>query len=449
MSRRKKKPVAAMLAPKSPPQQPAGPRLWPLPSRIAGVRVTEDSALTLGSVWACVRVISETLAALPCGVYEYLPTGGRAERHDDPADWLLCCQANPEMSSFVWEETLLAWALTWGNGYAEIERDTAGRPVWLWPLTPDRVYPNRADVQLIQDEGLGREGIRPGDIVYRVENATTGPTFLPAANVFHLRGLGYDGLVGYSVIRMAARSIGLGISLEELAANFSANDSTPGGYLKFAGKLSEPARQNLRESWQRVHGGPYRRRTVAILEEGLDWQQAGLPPEDAQLVEQRQATPAEICRWFRVPPHKIADLSRATFSNITDQNEEFVTDCLTPWAVRFEAEANFKLFGRTNRGRRFVRHNFLSLLRGDVEKRSKYYQTMFDRGIFSVNDILRSEDMNPLGPEGDQHFVPLNMQTLAAAAQGTENGQSQGDATTDPGAAAAGGADSQLLEVPE
>ncbi len=373
------------------------------PNRVAGVRVTEDTALTLGAVYACVRVISEDLAGLPWRVMEKRPGGGSIDRPEDPADWLLQTQSSPETPAFQFRETILAHALTWGNGYAEIERDGAGRPHWLWILTPDRVCVDRA---------------ADGRVVYTVRNSGgTAPTVLEAEDVFHLRGLGFDGLVGYSVIQLAARSIGTGIALDQSTADLFANDSTPGGILKHPGRLSKPARDNLREGWDKRHQGPQNRRRVAILEEGMSWEQTGLPPGDAQLIEQRQFTPADICRWFRVKPHKIADLSRSTFSNIESENTSHVIDTLMPWARRLETEANIKLFGRTNRGLRYSKLNFNAFLRGDIASRNQFYNSMLDRGVFCINDVLSLEDRNPIGPDGDKRFVQVNMQLLETAGE--------------------------------
>lgn len=404
MARRRTQPQTEpqALAAQTDPPEPGdrGPNVLWISTRQAGVTVTEDTALTLGAVWACVRVIAETLAAMPWQAFEARPGGGRLRAADDPADALLHSRANPETPAFFWRETLLAHALTWGNGYAEIERDMAGRPAALWQLTPERVCPER--------DGRGR-------LYYDVSNERGPNVALPPEDVYHLRGLGYDGLVGYSVVRMAARAIGLGIALEETAARFSENDSTPGGLLKHPTRLDERARTNLRDSWNRIHQGPSKRRTVAILEEGMSWEQTGLPPEDAQLLESRQFTPAEICRWFRVPPHKIHDLTRATFSNIEHQSIDFVVDTLLPWATRLEAEADAKLFPLLRRGRRFSRINLLGLLRGDSTARAAFYTALFDRGILSINDVREKEDMNPIGPDGDKRFVPMNMQLLEKA----------------------------------
>lgn len=399
----KKKAVAKKLA----PDADVNPVETPY-SRIAlyrqpaGVRVDEETALTLGAVWACVRVISETIAGLPWGVFQKMPIG-RLRREGDPADWLISTQANPETSAFNWREMMLRSAAIWGNGYSEIERDGAGRPTWLWQLTPDRVCPER-------DER--------GVLVYRVRNGRGLPdTILAAEDMYHVPGPGFDGIVGYSVIRMAARTIGVGIGLDQSSASFFENDSTPGGILEHPARLSVTGAKNLRETWNAAHKGPNRRRTVAILEEGMKWHQTGLPPEDAQLIQARQLTPSEICRWFRVQPHKIADLTRSTNNNIEHQSIEFVTDTLMPWVRRLETEADIKFFGRTNRGTVFTRINMNGLLRGDTQTRSQFYQAMLDRGVFSINDVLELEDRNEIGPDGDKRFVPLNMQLLEKAGE--------------------------------
>lgn len=394
-----KKPTA--LAPKFSLPEPET-EIHFIPVRQAGVYVNEFSVLTLGAYWACIRVISETVAGLPFHVYRKRPGGGRDEQSNDPADWLLHFQANPETPAFQWRETVVAHALNWGNGYAEIERDMMGRPVWLWQITPDRVTPERDDF---------------GNLVYRVKNYGAEDTVLPSRDVFHLRGLGFDGLAGYSVARMAARAIGAGIALEEAVSAFFSNDATPGGVLKTPGKLDEVAMKNLAASWMKRHSGPNNRRMIAILEQGLEFQQMAADPRESQMAENRQLTPAEICRWFRVPPHKIGDLAKATFSNIEQQAIEFVTDAIMPWCQRLEAEANVKLFGRTNRGTVFAKLNLLGLLRGDSKARSEFYQSMLDRGVFDINEVRSWEDLNPIGSDGDKRFVQANMALLEDAGE--------------------------------
>jgi HK97 family phage portal protein len=368
-----------------------------VPPSPAGVRVTESSALTLAAVWACVKVISESIAVMSWQVLKRRQGKGADLDPAHVVHWLLHTQSNPETPAYHFRETLAAHALTWGNGYAEIERDMAGRPVWLHQLTPDRVQPIRT--------GSGRLG-------YDIWNPRQPNTVLDMDEVYHVKGLGFDGLQGYSVIAMARSTIGAGLAMESAGDSIFANDSTPGGVLEHPGKLSDDARKNLRESWERVHGGPKNKRRVAILEEGLKWSQTSLPPEDSQWIQAQQFTVEQVCRFFRVPPHKVQHLLRATFSNIEQQSIEFVVDCLLPWAKRLESEADIKLFGQKQRGTYFTKLNVNSLLRGDAESRGKFYTLMVDRGIFSVNDVLDLEDRNPIGADGDKRMIPLNMQPL-------------------------------------
>lgn len=426
-ARRRRNELAPNTAPGDPAERQNSTVIY---EKQAGVKVTQDTALTLGSLWACVRYIAGSLACLPWNVFKRLDNGGRERQSKNPIDWLISCQANPETPAFQFRETLLGHAITWGNGYAEIERDGAGRPVWLWQLTPDRVEVKRTS---------------GGRIVYDIRNPHEENTILDAADVFHVKGMGFDGLMGYSVVKMFARAIGLGIALEESAANFSQNDSTPGGVLKHPTRLTELARDNLRKSWQNRHGGVGRRRTVAILEENMDWKQTGLPPEDAQLIQQRQFTPSEMCRILGVPPHKAGDLTRSTFSNIEQQAIEAVTDCLMPWARRMESEADIKLFGIINRGTLYTKHNFNALLRGDTVARKDFYTAMLDRGVFSINDTLTFEDMNPIGSDGDKRFVPLNMQLLDQAGELGRAGDVRPAPTVDPGETPPSGATEKAL----
>ena len=369
------------------------PRRYITPMRQAGVQVTHDSAMTLPAVFACVRLISEDIAKLPWQAYR--KNGEMRERADNSrVEYLLNSRPNPEMTAFSFRELLVSWALTWGNGYAEIERDSGMRPIALWPLAPDRVEAKR------DDQG----------IYYEVTNDRGQKSLVNQSNMFHLHGLGYDGITGYSVIGYAARTVGLGIATDEFGASFFGNNTILGGYIKHPGALSDTAYGRLKEGiGQRK--GVKNAFGAEVLEEGMDWVQSGIPPEDAQFIETRKFTVNEIARWFRVPPHKISDLERATFSNIEEQEISYVNDTLMSWIVRLEQEAQSKLIGSRSIAD-YTKINIKGLLRGNAESRANYYREMRNMGVYSVNDIRALEDENPIGPEGDKRVVQMNMTTL-------------------------------------
>lgn len=360
----------------------------------SGVYVNSDSALCYSAVWGCVRVISETVAQLPWKTYQRT-AGGKKEIPGDrnTVAWLLHTQPNPESTAFRFKRQLVANALTWGNGYAEIERDASGRPLWLWPIHPERVKVVRDNV---------------GDVFYLVKNGSE-EVAIPAADMLHVRGIGDDDLVGTSIIAKAKQSIGLGLAMEQFGASFFGNGANMGGALMHPRVLSEAARSNLEDSMKKRAGGRNSLSTL-VLEEGMKYERIGIPPDDAQFLESRQFQIVEICRWFRVPPHKLADLSRATWNNIEHQSIEFVTDTVVPWTCNLEEEANLKLFGRQQRGVYYTKFSLGALLRGDTASRFAAYATGRQWGWLSVNDIRELEDMNRI-KGGDQYLVPSNMTT--------------------------------------
>ena len=390
----------------APVTQPADPEarqnrgMVLLPQRTAVPLVNEDTGMTQSAVWACIRVISESLAGMPWLVGNLMDDGTIDRIPNHPLHWLLNFMPNKETEAFTFRETLWAWALGWGNGYAEIERNMRKEPVALWQLHPSRV-------RLFRD---------PGDdaLWYEVSNDMGGPSYVPYADMYHLRGPSPDALVGWSVIRMHARTIGLAIAQEDNAVSFNANDSTPGGLLKTPNRLSEQARSNLEKSWAARHQGPSKRRTVAILEENLDWVQTSIDPNDARLVEQMQLTPSLICRIFRVPPHKIADLTRSTNNNIEHQDLEFVKDTLRPWAERGEGEADLKLFGRNNQANLVTFIDMSERERGDTSAQTQHVKEMLFSGVYSVDEARLYLGLKPLPPGegGDKRFVQSAMVLL-------------------------------------
>ena len=385
------------------PDSDRGQSLLFIPRSDSGMRINHDTALMLSTVWGCVRVISEALSQLPWRVMRRSDNGNEIVP-SHPADRLLHVEPNGELTPAVWRELMLRDVLTWGNGYSEIERDASQRPIALWPISPDRVMPERVS-------GVG--------LVYWVYNRSGDPTPVPPESIFHLRGLG-DDLSGWSVIQHARNAIGLGMAEEQSVSAFLRNDSRPAGILTPKGSLNKVSAEQIRAEWEEIYGGSGNRGRTALLPVSMDYQQMGLPSADSQLLENRQFSVLEICRFFRVPPHKVFDLTRATFSNIEHQAIEFVQDTLVPWGVKLEQEANRKLIAAPARSRMFTKVNFNALLRGDFESRAKGYQMLFDRGIYSINDILELEDRNTIGSDGDERFVPMNFQTLTHALEEPE-----------------------------
>ena len=375
---------------------PALARLFGGTPAAAGVAVSEYTALNLSAVWAAVSIIAGSIASLPLILYKRRQDGGKERFVDHPTYRLLHDEPNPEMSSMVFRETLLAHTLSLGNGYAEIERDQAGRPIALWPLTPNRVEPIR--------EPSGR-------LRYRVHNEQdTGITMLEPADVLHIPGLGFDGVCGYSVVRKARESISLGLAAERYGAKFFGNGALFGIALEHPMRLSKEAQERLKATWIENHGSVTNAHGVAVLEEGMKANKLSIPPDDAQFLETRRFQVVEIARWFNLPPHKLRDLERATFSNIEQQSIEFVTDTLRPWMVRFEQEANRKLIRPLERRIQFAEHLVDGLLRGDIQSRYQAFAIGRQWGWLNADDIRGMENMNPLPDrQGQIYLAPMNM----------------------------------------
>lgn len=397
---------------------PVQTKRWILQYTQSGQFVDEENALTYSTVWACVSVIAKSMATLPWCVYQKTKTG-RKDASDHPVYWLLHNQPNPEMTPAIFKNILTAHVLTWGNAYCEIERDQMGRPYWLWPITPDRVCVER-------DKDDGR-------ILYRVKNQGGADSMLEAADVLHIRGLGFDGLIGYSVIRMAAQSIGLGIAMRDFGSSFFGNGANLGASLSHPKSLSPEARKHLEESLQKRAGGKNALKTL-VLEEGLKYEKIGIPPEEAQFLESRKFETLEICRWYGVPPHKIAALDRATWNNIEHQALEYITDTLQFYVTQFEEEVNLKLFGRQQRGLFYTKFNLAALLRGDLLSRYEAYKIAQDGGWLNADEIRELEEMNPIpGGLGKIYLVPSNFMTREAMKAGPQPATSPTLAPLNPG----------------
>lgn len=362
-----------------------------------GVNVTPDRALQASAVYACVRVLAETIASLPLHVYKRLDRG-KEKAVDHYLYSILHDAPNPEMTSFEFRETMMGHLCLRGNAYAEKVYDRAGRIKELWPLNPDRVTVTRDKTtkQLVYTVTIPDEARKAE---------------LGSDRILHIRGLSGDGIIGYSPVRLARESIGLSLATEEYGARFFGNGSRPGGVLEHPGKLGTEARKNLKTSWEEMHKGLEQSHRIAILEEGLKWHQIGIAPEEAQFLETRKFQLNDIARIFRVPPHLIGDLERSTFSNIEHSSIDFVVHTIRPWLVRWEQALKLRLI-REREGDQIYFAEFLvdGLLRGDVQSRYNAYAVGRQNGWLSADDIRELENMNPLpGEQGKTYLLPLNM----------------------------------------
>lgn len=325
----------------------------------SGKRVNERSAMQMTAVYCCVRILSEAVAGLPLHLYQYTDEGSKAKAVKHPLYFLLHDEPNPEMTSFIFRETLMTHLLLWGNAYAQIIRNGKGEIIGLYPLMPDRMTVDRDEEGRLYYEYMTSTDDAP------INEKTT--VKLPPSEVLHIPGLGFDGLVGYSPIAMAKNAIGMAIACEEYGAKFFANGAQPSGVLEHPGTIKDPSR--VRESWQNTFGGSQNANKVAVLEEGMKYTPISISPEQAQFLETRKFQIDEIARIFRVPPHMVGDLEKSSFSNIEQQSLEFVKYTLDPWVSRWEQSMMRSLLTAEEKKQYFVKFNVDGLLRGDYASR--------------------------------------------------------------------------------
>ena len=374
----------------------------------AGQAVNERSAMQMSAVYACVRILAESIASLPLHFYQYNDVGGKEKAVNHPLYWLLHDEPNPEMSSFSFRETLMTHLLLWGNAYAQIIRNGRGEVIALYPLMPDRMTVDRDARGRIYYEYARSES--DANTLGKKSSVILSPE-----DVFHIPGLGFDGLVGYSPIAMAKQAIGMGLACDEYGASFYQNGAQPGGVLEHPNVLKDPKR--VRESWNAIYQGSKNAHRIAVLEEGMTYKPITISPEQAQFLETRKFQIDEIARIFRVPPHMIGDLEKSSFSNIEQQSLEFVKYTLAPWISRWEQAIQRSLLLMSERTRYFARFNVEGLLRGDYQSRMNGYAVARQNGWMSANDIreLESLDMIPDEQGGNLYLINGNMTKLEDA----------------------------------
>ena len=374
----------------------------------AGKNVNERSAMQLTAVYACVRILAEGVAGLPLHLYKCGKNGSREKAVDHSLYFLLHDEPNPEMTSFVFRETLMTHLLLYGNCYCQIIRDGRGQVTALYPLMP-----NQMSVDRDEKGQLYYTYLRSGE---EADTMKKGTVYLLPEDVLHIPALGFDGLVGYSPIAMAKNSIGMGLACEEYGAKFFANGAAPSGVLEHPGTIKDITR--LRESWNAIYGGSKNAGKVAILEEGMHYSPISISPNEAQFLETRKFQVDEIARIFHVPPHMIGDLDRSTFSNIEQQSLEFVKYTLNPWVCRWEQALTRSLLSPKEKREYSIKFNVDGLLRGDYQSRMNGYAVGRQNGWMSANDIRELENMDKISAEqgGDLYLVNGNMIKMTDAA---------------------------------
>lgn len=362
----------------------------------AGGRVGERRAMSYAAVYRAVALISGAVAKLPLVTYRRVVSAlgeGKERARDHPAFGLLRHKPCPEMTAFTFKQTLQAHALLHGNGYAYVRRRGNGQPLELLLLSPKLTEPVR----------------REGRLWY-VTRASGREFRLPHDDVLHVRGLGGDGLVGYSVLSVARESLGLGLAARRHEAVFFKNSARPGVVLEHPGKLTPEGKKNLRESWERMHAGVDNHFRTAVLEEGLKAHLLTMTARDAQLLETRQFEIREIANWFGVPPHMLGDTSRTSYSSLEQENQSFLDNGLDPWLCCWEAECWDKLLSEAEKAGEAVVIEFLraAWVRANLSARGEFYVRMLQAGVLCANEVRGLENLNPI-PGGDVFRVPLNM----------------------------------------
>lgn len=380
----------------------------------SGVDVSEEKAMGISTVWAAVRLLSGTSATLPLKVYRKNPDDTRDIEKKHSAYKLLHTKPNPFMNAVVFRELLMASVLLWGNGFARIVRDSKFNPISLIPYYP-------WDVKAYVYKGQKYFWVKSEQKAYS------------DFEFIHFIGYTDDGINGKSPIRVHMENIGLTIATQQFGAKFFGNGTHMGGFFEHPGSLSESAFKRLQSSLYEKYSGLGNSHSTPLLEEGLKFNKIGMPPEEAQFIETRKFQKSDIAAIFNVPPHMVGDLSNSTNNNIEQQSLEYVIYSLTPWLVRMEQEFNTKLFREDEQDILFAEHNVNALLRGDMAAQGEYFSKMFNIGVYSPDDIMKLQNMNPIpGGLGKTRYrpvnlVPINEDTIKQTVVNTNNSNKDGN----------------------
>lgn len=388
---------------------------------LAGVDVNGTTALQFSAFFSGVQQISQTVASLPLPVFRRTGEGRERER-SHPLTRLLNTMSNEWTAAFIWREVMTHHAIVWGNGYSRIIRDRAQRPIELRLLNPERM----------------KVGVEDGRIVYKLRRLDGTSETIEKADVFHVPGLGFDGLQGYSLLTVARESIGSGLAMQEFTARFYGQGTHVGAVVKRpreAAKLDKDTAERLVRGLALAHSGLGKSHSVMLLEEGMEYETVGMPLKDAEFLASKVFSIQDMARFLNMPPHKLKDLSHGTFSNIEHEQLSWVIDTIRPWCVRWEAHVNSQLFSPAEQGVLFAEHIMDALLRGDIVSRYNALAVARQNGIINANEWRRMENWNPIeGQAGEAYLVNGNMiRTDRAPAASLEAEQDQEETEDAPG----------------
>jgi HK97 family phage portal protein len=361
----------------------------------SGVRVTLSTALGYPPLWRAINLISGDVAKLPLNVYRRTPDGGKEPAKAHPGYNLLRRKASLTTNAFDVKRTLTAQALLRGNGYAAIDRNNRRDAAALYVLDASETFPAMVDGALWYVTQIGPEQIR-----------------LPARDVLHIKGLSPDGLVGFDVISLMAEALGVGMAAQRYGARFFGHGSNMSGLLMIPGHFQEEKIRNTMAAWNAMQSGLNNAHKVALLQDGVKFQQMTIAPEQAQFLQTRQyEVRATIANITGCPPHKLGDDSRTSHNSLEQENQSYLDDCLDTWLCAWEAECTDKLLSETQKAQdsHFVEFNRKALLRMSANDRANYYARLQEHGDLTINDVLRAENMPTIGAQGDRRYRPANL----------------------------------------
>jgi HK97 family phage portal protein len=391
--------TAETSAPRSESRSIAGSESWIVSPTMSGVYVTEDTVLNIGAYYAGVSVLCQDISSIPFQVVKRDADGSLAIDESNPIHELVSCDPDPieqEMAAMSWVASQVWHLLTHGNSYSRIKRDEYHRPIGLELLDPRKVWPRRkVDGRLYYD--------------------VFGEAFFPS-DILHVSAVGFDGIVGRSPVRQARETLGITMGAEKFGASRFGNGINPGGVIELPDDMDEVEEKELRKNINREHQGPYAAHKFMILSGGTKFTPTSIPFADVEFLATRKFQLAEICRILRIPPTKLQDFDKASFSNIEETNQDYYTSSLKPWLKRFQVEFNRKLFDRSQRRIWRVDHDVSETLRGRMLDQAQVDKIYREMGVLNADEIRARHGWGKV-KGGQVYMTPLNFAPLDKVAE--------------------------------